>query len=89
MCARVDGRPDAPTAEAIELYRAALGSPALQALLDAFVDDIPRLRDLAYSNPRMWKLFVFTSLEDKQKRRKLQQLCLDALPDGCRNALVL
>ena len=37
----------------------------------------------------MWKLYVFTSLEDKQKRRKLQQLCLDALPAGCRNALVL
>ena len=57
--------------------------------LDAFVDDIPRLRDLADSYPRMWKLFVFTSLEDKQQRRKLQQLCLDALPEGCRNALVL
>ena len=57
--------------------------------LDAFVDDIPRLRDLAQSYPRMWKLYVFTSLEDKQKRRKLQQLCLEALPAGCRNALVL
>ena len=57
--------------------------------LDAFVDDIPRLRDLADSYPRMWKLFVFTSLEDRQKRRELQQLCLDALPAGCRNALVL
>ena len=57
--------------------------------LDRFVDEIPRLRDLADSYPRMWKLFVFTSLEDKQKRRKLQQMCLDALPKGCRNALVL
>lgn len=57
--------------------------------LDAFVDDIPRLRDLADSYPRMWKLFVFTSLEDRQQRRKLQELCLRALPDGCRNALVL
>ena len=57
--------------------------------MDAFVDDIPRLRDLADSYPRMWKLFVFTSLEDKQKRRKLQELCLKALPAGCRNALVL
>ncbi|MCK5941743.1 MAG: hypothetical protein KAI24_07235, partial [Planctomycetes bacterium] len=57
--------------------------------LDAFVDDIPRLRDLADSYPRMWKLYVFTSLTDKHKRRKLQQLCLAALPDGCRNALVL
>lgn len=57
--------------------------------LDAFVDDIPRLRDLADSYPRMWKLYVFTSLEDKSKRRKLQEMCLKALPDGCRNALVL
>jgi len=57
--------------------------------LDAFVDDIPRLRDLSHSYPRMWKLYVFTSLEDRHKRRKLQQLCLDALPPGCRNALVL
>ena len=57
--------------------------------LDAFVDDIPRLRDLADSYPRMWKLYVFTSLVDKAQRRKLQQLCLDALPAGCRNALVI
>ena len=57
--------------------------------LDAFVDDIPRLRDLADSYPRMWKGYVFTSLEDRQKRRRLQQLCLDTLPEGCRNALVL
>ena len=57
--------------------------------MDAFVDDIPRLRDLADSYPRMWKLFVFTSLEDKHKRRKLQEMCLKALPAGCRNALVL
>lgn len=57
--------------------------------LDAFVDDIPRLRDLSDSYPRMWKLFVFSSLEDKQMRRRLQQLCLDALPAGSRNALVL
>lgn len=57
--------------------------------LDSFVDDIPRLRDLADSYPRMWKLYVFTSLEDKTKRRKLQEMCLAALPKGCRNALVL
>ncbi|MEZ6038355.1 MAG: HD domain-containing protein [Planctomycetota bacterium] len=57
--------------------------------LDAFVEDIPRLRDLADSYPRMWKLYVFTSVDDKAERRKLQQLCLDALPEGCRNALVL
>lgn len=57
--------------------------------LDSFVDDIPRLRDLADSYPRMWKLYVFTSLEDKSKRRKLQEMSLKALPAGCRNALVL
>lgn len=57
--------------------------------LDSFVDDIPRLRDLADSYPRMWKLYVFTSIEDKSKRRKLQAMCLKALPAGCRNALVL
>ncbi|MFK7743118.1 MAG: HD domain-containing protein [Planctomycetota bacterium] len=57
--------------------------------LDAFVDDIPRLRDLAQSYPRMWKGYVFTSLEDRQKRRRLQEMCLAALPDGCRNGLVI
>ncbi|HEB53161.1 MAG TPA: HD domain-containing protein [bacterium] len=57
--------------------------------LDVFVDEIPRLRDLSDSYPRMWKLFVFTSIEDLDARRKLQRLCLDALPSGCRNALVL
>lgn len=57
--------------------------------LDSFADEIPRLRDLAHSYPRMWKLYVFTSLEDKAKRRKLQDMCLLALPNGCRNALVL
>ena len=46
-------------------------------------------KDLRDSYPRMWKLYVFTSLEDLQQRRELQRLCLDALPDGCRNALVL
>ena len=57
--------------------------------LDAFSEQIPRLRDLAESYPRMWKLYVFTSLEDREQRAKLQQLCLRALPSGCRNALVL
>ncbi|MBL8756075.1 MAG: HD domain-containing protein [Planctomycetes bacterium] len=57
--------------------------------LDAFADQIPRLRDLADSYPRMWKLYVFTSLEDKAQRRRLQDLCLASLPDGCRNAFVL
>jgi HD superfamily phosphohydrolase len=57
--------------------------------LDAFSEQIPRLRDLAESYPRMWKLYVFTSAEDKVVRRRLQELCLAALPAGCRNALVL
>lgn len=57
--------------------------------LDTFVEQIPRLRDLAESYPRMWKLYVFTSAEDKGVRRRLQELCLAALPAGCRNALVL
>lgn len=57
--------------------------------LDTFVEQIPRLRDLAESYPRMWKLYVFTSAEDKVVRRRLQQMCLQALPGGCRNALVL
>ncbi|MEO6594289.1 MAG: HD domain-containing protein [Planctomycetota bacterium] len=57
--------------------------------LDAFVEQIPRLRDLSESYPRMWKLYVFTSAEDKAVRRRLQELCLAALPAGCRNALVL
>ncbi len=57
--------------------------------LDAFADQIPRLRDLAESYPRMWKLYVFTSLEDKALRRRLQTMCLEALPAGCRNGFVL
>ncbi len=57
--------------------------------LDAFAADIPRLRDLAESYPRLWKMYVFTSAEDKAVRRRLQELCLRALPAGCKNALVL
>jgi HD superfamily phosphohydrolase len=57
--------------------------------LDAFADQIPRLRDLAESYPRMWKLYVFTSLEDRALRQRLQAMCLAALPAGCRNAFVL
>ena len=57
--------------------------------LDAFAEDIPRLRDLAESYPRLWKLYVFSSAEDKNVRRQLQELCLRALPAGCRNALTL
>jgi hypothetical protein len=57
--------------------------------LDAFAEQIPRLRDLAESYPRMWKLYVFTSETDRAARRRLQEICLQALPAGCRNALVL
>jgi uncharacterized protein len=57
--------------------------------LDAFRGDIPRIADLADSYPRMWKLYVFTSLEDRAQRTRLQQMCLEALPRGCRNAFGL
>ncbi|MCA8949574.1 MAG: HD domain-containing protein [Planctomycetes bacterium] len=57
--------------------------------LDTFSDDLPRLRDLADSYPRLWKLYVFSSLADKGQRRKLQEMCLAALPAGCKNALAL
>jgi HD superfamily phosphohydrolase len=55
--------------------------------LDAFAADIPRLSDLGAAYPRMWKLYVFTSATDKDVRRRLQQMCLQALPPGCVNAL--
>jgi HD superfamily phosphohydrolase len=55
--------------------------------LDAFADEIPRLRDLRDAYPRMWKLYVFTSEQDKGVRRRLQEMCLSALPKGCANAL--
>lgn len=54
--------------------------------LDAFAEQIPRLGDLAASYPRLWKLYVFSSLEDPGERTQLQRMCLDALPPGCRNA---
>lgn len=57
--------------------------------LDLFAEQIPRLRDLADSYPRMWKLYVFSSLEDRAHRARLQAMCLEALPQGCRNAFVL
>ncbi|MBZ0150402.1 MAG: HD domain-containing protein [Planctomycetes bacterium] len=57
--------------------------------LDAFSEQIPRLSDLAQSYPRMWKLYVFASIEDKSMRRRLQEMCLAMLPKGCRNAFVL
>ena len=57
--------------------------------LDTFADELPRLRDLASSYPRLWKLYVFSSIEDKGARRRLQAMCLETLPAGCRNALAL
>ena len=55
--------------------------------LDAFAADIPRLSDLGAAYPRMWKLYVFTSATEPDVRRRLQQMCLAALPAGCVNAL--
>ncbi|MHC5070443.1 MAG: HD domain-containing protein [Planctomycetota bacterium] len=54
-----------------------------------FADDIPRLQDLQESYLRLWKLYVFTSATDREVRRGLQEMCLEALPKGCRNALRL
>ena len=54
-----------------------------------FADDIPRLQDLQESYLRLWKLYVFTSAEDRDVRKGLQEMCLEALPEGCRNALRL
>lgn len=65
------------------------GSGATTLQLDAFVDEIPRLRDLREAYPRLWKLYVFTSERDLGARRELQRLCLAALPPGCQNALQL
>jgi hypothetical protein len=65
------------------------GSGARTLPLDAFVADIPRLRDLRDSYPRLWKLYVFTSEPDPEVRAKLQEICLAALPPGCTNALRL
>jgi hypothetical protein len=57
--------------------------------LAAFAAQVPRLRDLEASYPRLWKLYVFTSEADVGVRRRLQAMCLEALPEGCVNALVL
>jgi hypothetical protein len=57
--------------------------------LDSFQQQIPRLADLAASYPRMWKLYVFSSATDRAVRRRLQRLCLEALPSGCQNAFAL
>ena len=57
--------------------------------LSNFADQLPRLRDLEQSYPRLWKLYVFANDADRDERRRLQQICLDALPKGCVNALRL
>jgi hypothetical protein len=48
---------------------------------------VPRLQGPAAELPRLWKLYVLCSEEDRGLRRRLQEMCLDALPDGCVNAL--
>ena len=55
--------------------------------LGEFAELLPRLADLQLSYPRLWKLYVFCSEEDKGLRRRLQEMCLDALPEGSENAL--
>ena len=55
--------------------------------LSDFASLVPRLSDLQDSYPRLWKLYVFCSEEDRALRRHLQEMCLDALPEGCVNAL--
>jgi len=57
--------------------------------LSAFARQIPRLRDLEEAYTRLWKLYVFTSEADVEVRRRLQTMCLAALPRGCVNALTL
>lgn len=55
--------------------------------LSDFAEQVPRLRDLEQGYLRLWKLYVFTSERDAGIRRKLQEMCLQALPAGCVNAL--
>lgn len=57
--------------------------------LSNFAAEIPRLRDIEASCLRLWKLYVFTSSNDPLVRRRLQEICLEALPRGCENALKL
>jgi HD superfamily phosphohydrolase len=57
--------------------------------LEDFADQVPRLRDLRDSYPRMWRLYVFTTETDRAVRRQLQEICLAHLPAGCENGLVL
>jgi HD superfamily phosphohydrolase len=57
--------------------------------LAEFAGELPRLADVEESYLRLWKLYVFTSEPDVDVRRKLQEMCLQALPAGCVNALRL
>ncbi len=57
--------------------------------LSNFAAELPRLRDLQDCYPRLWKLYVLASDADRDQRRALQEICLDAMPDGCVNALRL
>lgn len=74
--------------EARTLVRLPSGGGQIVPLSD-FADEVPRLRDLEQSYPRLWKLYVFTSEPDREIRRRLQAMCLEALPAGCVNALRL
>jgi len=57
--------------------------------MSEFAGRIPRLVDLQESYLRLWKLYVFTSEQDPRIRKRLQELCLESLPAGCRNAYVM
>ena len=65
------------------------GTGGVLAPLETYADQVPRLRDLGESYPRLWKLYVFTSEPDVAARRKLQEVCLAHLPAGVTNALKL
>jgi HD superfamily phosphohydrolase len=74
--------------EARTLVRVPSGGGRIAPLSD-FAGELPRLRDLEESYPRLWKLYVLTSEADRDVRRALQGMCLEALPPGCVNALRL
>jgi hypothetical protein len=74
--------------EARTLVRLPSGGDQIRPLA-TFSEQIPRLRDLEATYPRLWKLYVLTSEADEDVRRKLQAMCLAALPKGCVNALAI
>ncbi len=57
--------------------------------LSKFGTHVARLQDLTDAYPRLWKMYVFTSEQDVDVRRRLQEMCLDALPADCTNGLQL